>query len=143
MYNFIFCNIHNDIYICTLQLHCKEMEIDMGVVKYSHNWRQDQLLLKKSFKGWNYGWSSKYHWTKKVGTRNSTTSTIWNLGIYCKLFKILLKSRLNAFVKNSYRGKGITSEVLLLTLHLQWEREFPKPRGGILNSRGTILKFKF
>ena len=27
------------------------MEIDMGVVKYSHNWRQDQLLLKKSFKG--------------------------------------------------------------------------------------------
>ena len=27
------------------------MEIDMGVVKYSHNWRQDQLLLKKSFRG--------------------------------------------------------------------------------------------
>ena len=36
---------HNDIYICAA------LEIDMGVVKYSHNWRQDQLLLKQSFKG--------------------------------------------------------------------------------------------
>ena len=49
-----------------------------------------------------------------------------------------MKSRLNAFVKNSYRGKGITSEVLLLTLHLQWEREFPNSRGGILEGQFQI-----